>query len=192
MYTKRSCRRSRSRSRCACSDRERQGGGHGPRRQSQRADRAVPGANPVELILERDDQLAPGRRGHRGDDAICQGDGGALTHRPVPREIRMIELKLAKAKEVVTFLEELLRRASRCRSRAAQDPVFEAIDTTDFRACRGPAGTVLGDRGRPSDLDDPKTSRAPPSGVRVKLRTRRMRRAWRRSSRRRTTSEHRR
>ncbi|MBX3363717.1 MAG: hypothetical protein KF866_03030 [Phycisphaeraceae bacterium] len=47
------------------------------------------------------------------------------------REIRMIELRFARAADVVSFLDDLVKSSASFRSGGGADPVFEALDSTN-------------------------------------------------------------
>jgi type II secretion system protein D len=91
----------------------------------------VPGANPVEVTVEVDTNslmvVADGEAMQRFMKVIeeLQRQAGPA------REVRMIELRYAKAEYIKSFLDELVGSSESFRMRGGPDPVFEMIETSN-------------------------------------------------------------
>lgn len=78
------------------------------------------------------------------------------------REVRMLELRLAKADEVVNYLRELVRGSETLNIKGATNPVFEPITTTNsvLVAATGPQMTII--ESLVKNLDAGKQGERPP------------------------------
>ncbi len=91
----------------------------------------IPGANPVDITIDEEsnslevvaDREAMGRF-MKIMDELQRQIGPA-------REVRMIELRLAKVNEVIGFLRELVSASESMRVMGGPEPVFEPIETTN-------------------------------------------------------------
>lgn len=91
----------------------------------------IPGANPVEVTVDEETNslmvvadAEAMERFMRVMDELQRQMGPA-------REVRMIELRFARAEEVVAFLTDLVRSSESFRIRGGPDPVFEPIESTN-------------------------------------------------------------
>lgn len=91
----------------------------------------IPGANPVEITVdEKNNQLMVVADGEAMARFARVMDELAKQAGP-PRDVRMIELRFAKAEKVKTFLDELIRSSESLRIRGGADPVVEVIETSN-------------------------------------------------------------
>lgn len=130
----------------------------------------IPGANPVELSVDESTNslLVVADRDGMARFASVMDE---LSRQAGPaREIRMIELRLAKAKEVVAFLEELLRSSKSLQIKGGPDPVFEAIETTNSVLVAAQPAQFSVIEALVKNLDNQKTAERPPMRI-MKLRT---------------------
>lgn len=91
----------------------------------------IPGANPVEVTVDAKNNtlmaVADGeamQRFAKVMDELAKQAGPA-------RDVRMIEIRFAKAERVKAFLDELIRSSESLRIRGGPDPVVEVIETSN-------------------------------------------------------------
>jgi len=91
----------------------------------------IPGANPIEVTVDESTNslmvVADGeamQRFGRVMEELQRQSGPA-------REVRLIEIKLAKASEVVGFLDDLVKSSESMMIRGGPEPVFEVIEATN-------------------------------------------------------------
>ncbi|MFO0833982.1 MAG: secretin N-terminal domain-containing protein [Phycisphaerales bacterium] len=130
----------------------------------------IPGANPVELNVDETTNSLLVVADTEGMTRFSKVMDELSRQAGPAREIRMIELKLAKAKEVVTFLEELLRSSKSLQIKGGPDPVFEAIDTTNSVLVAAQPAQFSVIEALVKNLDNQKTAERPPMRI-MKLRT---------------------
>lgn len=91
----------------------------------------IPGANPVDVTVDEKNNalmvVADGEAMERFAKVMDELAKQAGT----PRDVRMIELRFAKAETVKRFLDELIRSSESMRIRGGPDPVVEVIETSN-------------------------------------------------------------
>lgn len=130
----------------------------------------IPGANPVELNVDETTNSLLVVADTEGMTRFAKVMDELSRQAGPAREIRMIELKLAKAKEVVTFLEELLRSSKSLQIKGGPDPVFEAIETTNSVLVAAQPAQFSVIEALVKNLDNQQTAERPPMRI-MKLRT---------------------
>ncbi|MCC6969901.1 MAG: hypothetical protein IT434_06725 [Phycisphaerales bacterium] len=130
----------------------------------------IPGANPVELNVDETTNSLLVVADTEGMTRFAKVMDELSRQAGPAREIRMIELKLAKAKEVVTFLDELLRSSKSLQIKGGPDPVFEAIETTNSVLVAAQPAQFSVIEALVKNLDNQQTAERPPMRI-MKLRT---------------------
>jgi len=130
----------------------------------------IPGANPIELSVDEAsnslmvvaDTEAMERFG-KVIEELQRQQGPA-------REVRMIELRNAKATEVITFLRELIKGSKSIQVRGGADPVLEPIETTNSILIAAQPTQFAIIEALVKSLDNQRSAERPPLRI-LKLRT---------------------
>lgn len=122
----------------------------------------IPGANPVEVSVDDESNslsvvadAEAMQRFMRVLDELQRQAGPA-------REIRLLDLRLAKAADVVAFLEDMVASSASFRVGGGADPVFEAIETTNQLMIAAQPGQLPLIQALVTNLDNQQSADRPP------------------------------
>jgi type II secretion system protein D len=91
----------------------------------------LPGANPVDISVNESTNAIEVVGDDEGLSRFVKIVDELQRQAGPPREVRMIELRMAKVSEVIGFLEELVAASESLRIQGGPTPVFEPIETTN-------------------------------------------------------------
>ncbi len=91
----------------------------------------IPGANPVDITIDEESNSLEVVADHEAMARFMKIMNELQRQIGPAREVRMIELRLAKVNEVVGFLRELVSASESMRVMGGPEPVFEPIETTN-------------------------------------------------------------
>jgi type II secretion system protein D len=91
----------------------------------------IPGANPVDITIDEESNSLEVVADHEAMARFMKIMDELQRQIGPAREVRMIELRLAKVTEVIGFLRELVSASESMRVMGGPEPVFEPIETTN-------------------------------------------------------------
>lgn len=131
---------------------------------------AIPDATPAEVTVDESSNSLMVVADQAGMDRFMKIIDELQRQAGPAREVRMIELKYAKATEVVAFLDDLVKSSKTFTIKGGTDPVFEPIEATNSVLAAAQPAQFMVIEALVKGLDNQRTTELPPMRI-LQLRT---------------------